>query len=97
MSADYSDRKCNFITNEVILRLKIFSFKKKEFKLNEPRVSIDGSELPNARLLACNLHADKHDIEPKVSHLFMQWGQLVNHDITSLSITHEEDPDQSVS
>ena len=26
----------------------------------------------------------------------MQWGQLVNHDITSLSITREDDPDQSI-
>jgi len=67
-----------------------------EFKLNDPRVSIDGSELPNARALACNLNADKHEIEERVSHLFMQWGQLVNHDITSLSITREDDPDQSI-
>ena len=64
--------------------------------MNDPRVSIDGSELPNARALACNLNADKHEIEERVSHLFMQWGQLVNHDITSLSITREDDPDQSV-
>ncbi len=28
--------------------------------------------------------------------MFMQWGQLVNHDITSLSITREDDPDQSI-
>lgn len=67
-----------------------------QFKLNEPRSSSDGSELPNARLLACALNGDFHDIEPSVSHMLMQWGQLVNHDVTSLSITREDDPDQSI-
>lgn len=67
-----------------------------QFKLNDPRHSIDGSELPNPYLLACALSNDHHDIEPFVSHMLMQWGQLVNHDVTSLSITREDDPDQSV-
>lgn len=67
-----------------------------QFKLNEPRAATDGSELPNARLLSCALNIDKHDIEPAVSHILMQWGQFVNHDITSLSITREDDPDQSI-
>lgn len=66
------------------------------FKLNEPRAASDGSELPNGRQLACALNGDFHDIEPSVSHLLMQWGQLVNHDVTSLSITREDDPDQSI-
>jgi peroxidase len=67
-----------------------------QFKLNEPRASKDGSPLPNPRLLACALNPDKHEIEAHVTHLFMQWGQLINHDITSLSITREDDPDQSI-
>lgn len=67
-----------------------------QFKLNEPRMAQDGSELPNPRLVACALNPDKHEIEPDVTHLFMQWGQLVNHDITSLSITREDDPDKSI-
>lgn len=66
-----------------------------QFKLNEPRESIDGSKLPNPYLLSCAINGDFHDIEPSVSHMLMQWGQLVNHDITSLSITREDDPDQS--
>jgi len=66
------------------------------FKLNEPRAASDGSELPNARLLSCALGGDFHDIEKSVTHMLMQWGQLVNHDITSLSITREDDPDQSI-
>ena len=64
--------------------------------MNDPRKATDGSELPNARILACALNGDFHDIEPFITHIFMQWGQLVNHDITSLSITREDDPDQSV-
>lgn len=67
-----------------------------QFKLNEPRASVDGSELPNPRLLSCALNGDMHEIEPSVSHMLMQWGQLINHDITSLSITREDDVDQTV-
>lgn len=67
-----------------------------EFKLNEPRASVDGSELPNPRLLSCALNGDMHEIEPSVSHMLMQWGQLINHDITSLSISREDDVDQTV-
>jgi len=67
-----------------------------QFKLNEPRAASDGSELPNPRELVCALMPDRHEIESSVTHMFMQWGQLVNHDITSLSITREDDPDQSI-
>jgi len=67
-----------------------------QFKLNDPRVSVDGSELPNARDLACNLHEDSEDIEPFISHIFMQWGQLINHDITSISSSRDDDPDKTV-
>jgi len=67
-----------------------------DFKLNDPRAASDGSELPNARLLSCALGGDFHDIEKSVTHMLMQWGQLVNHDITSLSITLDDDPDQSI-
>jgi len=66
-----------------------------QFKLNEPRASRDGSDLPNPRELACNLHSDSEEIEPVISHMFMQWGQLVNHDITSISSQPHED-DKSV-
>jgi hypothetical protein len=54
--------------------------------INEPKVAHDGTELPNARDLACSLHSDSYQIEPFITNMFMQWGQLVNHDITSLSI-----------
>jgi hypothetical protein len=55
--------------------------------LNEPRRSADGTDLPNARDLACFLHDEAYEVEPFVTHMFMQWGQVINHDITSLAIT----------
>ncbi|CAF0816026.1 unnamed protein product [Brachionus calyciflorus] len=64
--------------------------------LSEPRVARDGSELPNARELSCGLHAEKYEIEPFVNHIFMQWGQWLNHDITSLSVSREEEKDLGI-
>lgn len=51
-----------------------------------PRMSVDGSELPNARDIACALNNDAYEIEKNLTHMFMQWGQFINHDMTSLSI-----------
>jgi len=64
-------------------------------KVNEPRASIDGSELPNARDISCTLHREAHEIEPFITHIFMQWGQIVSHDISSLSLTTDEERDIS--
>ncbi len=55
-------------------------------QLNEPRASIDGSPLPNPREVACALHSESHDIEEFITNMFMEWGQVINHDVTSLSI-----------
>lgn len=64
-------------------------------EVNEPRASIDGSELPNARDISCTLHREAHEIEPFITHIFMQWGQIVSHDISSLSLTTDEERDIS--
>ena len=61
--------------------------------ISEPRVSKDGSELPNARDLTCGLHSEKYEIEPFINHIFMQWGQWINHDITSFAVSTEEEQD----
>lgn len=63
--------------------------------LNEPRRSADGSELPNPRDLACGLHSEVYEVEPFVTNIFMQWGQTINHDMTSLSITMDEEEEIS--
>lgn len=59
-------------------------------------MSQDGSELPNARDLVCSLHSEAHEIEPFIAHMFMQWGQMINHDITSLSITTDDEANFSI-
>ncbi len=83
---DYADSKLfNFFTNYNFEPSFLFGFISLE--LNEPRRSADGSELPNPRDLACALHDETYDVEPFVTHMFMQWGQVINHDITSLAIT----------
>lgn len=60
-------------------------------KINEPRVSIDGTELPNVYELSCSVHREAHEIEPFITHIFMQWGQIVSHDISSLSLTTDDE------
>ena len=64
--------------------------------ISEPRVSIDGTELPNPRELTCGLHNEKYEIEPFVNHIFMQWGQWVNHDVTSLAVSKDEEKDLDI-
>lgn len=59
--------------------------------INEPRVSVDGSELPSPYILSCSLHREAHEIEPFVTHLFMQWGQIISHDVSSLSLTTDDE------
>jgi peroxidase len=52
--------------------------------------------LPNPRDLSCQLHTDTYEIDQNVTHMFMQWGQLINHDITSLSVTKPEERDLGI-
>jgi len=59
--------------------------------LSEPRRSVDGSELPNAQKVACSFMEEKYEYESFVSHMFMQWAQMKNHDITSLSLVFNEE------
>ena len=63
--------------------------------VSEPRASVDGGELPNARDIACALHTETYEIEPFVTNMFLQWSQMVNHDVTSLAIVMDDERDSS--
>ncbi|XP_075973144.1 salivary peroxidase/catechol oxidase-like [Anticarsia gemmatalis] len=53
--------------------------------LQAPRRSIFGSKLPSAREISSSIHEDKDAEAAGVTHLLMQWGQFVDHDVTSSS------------
>lgn len=57
---------------------------------------MDGNELPNPYDISCMLHRESHEIEPFVAHIFMQWGQIVSHDVSSLSLTTDDERNISV-
>ncbi|XP_014234958.1 peroxidase-like [Trichogramma pretiosum] len=47
------------------------------------RRSVTGAELPSARRLSDQLHEERDEPLSSVSHMLMQWGQFVDHDITA--------------
>lgn len=49
------------------------------------RRSIFGSKLPSAREISSNIHEDRNAETLGVTHLLMQWGQFLDHDVTSSS------------
>ncbi|CAH0578980.1 unnamed protein product [Chrysodeixis includens] len=53
--------------------------------LQAPRISIFGAKLPSAREISSAVHEDKNAETIGVTHLLMQWGQFVDHDVTSSS------------
>lgn len=53
--------------------------------LQAPRRSIFGSKLPSAREISSLIHEDKNVETTTITHLLMQWGQFIDHDITSSS------------
>ncbi|CAH0719647.1 unnamed protein product, partial [Brenthis ino] len=53
--------------------------------IQAPRKSVFGATLPSAREVSALIHEDKNAENPGITHLLMQWGQLVDHDITSSS------------
>lgn len=48
------------------------------------RRSILGSRLPSAREISSRIHRDKDQELHVVTLMFMQWGQFIDHDITSV-------------
>lgn len=53
--------------------------------IQAPRRSVLGSKLPSAREISALVHEDKNAENPGITHLLMQWGQFLDHDITSSS------------
>ncbi|CAH0751106.1 unnamed protein product [Diatraea saccharalis] len=53
--------------------------------LQAPRVSIFGTKLPSAREISALIHSSENAENSGITHLLMQWGQFLDHDITSSS------------
>ncbi|KAJ8730372.1 hypothetical protein PYW07_017410 [Mythimna separata] len=49
------------------------------------RRSVFGSKLPSAREISSTIHEDRNAETLGVTHLLMQWGQFLDHDVTSSS------------
>ncbi|KAJ2939225.1 hypothetical protein O0L34_g8537 [Tuta absoluta] len=53
--------------------------------IQAPRRSVNGFQLPSAREISALVHEDQHAENAGITHLLMQWGQFLDHDITSSS------------
>lgn len=53
--------------------------------LQAPRRSIFGTTLPSAREISALVHESQDVESPGITHLLMQWGQFLDHDVTSSS------------
>ncbi|XP_060802985.1 peroxidasin homolog [Amyelois transitella] len=55
--------------------------------IQAPRRSVFGGKLPSAREISSLVHESKNVESPGITHLLMQWGQFLDHDVTSSSQT----------
>ncbi|XP_014367794.2 uncharacterized protein LOC106718259 [Papilio machaon] len=53
--------------------------------IQAPRRSVFGSKLPSAREISSLVHEDQNVENHGITHLLMQWGQFLDHDVTSSS------------
>lgn len=50
--------------------------------LERVRTSVSGGPLPSARLVSTAIHADRDSDLTHITHMVMQWGQFLDHDLT---------------
>jgi hypothetical protein len=50
--------------------------------LERVRTSVSGGPLPSARLVSTAIHVDRHSDLTSITHMVMQWGQFLDHDLT---------------
>ncbi|XP_046358495.2 peroxidasin-like [Haliotis rufescens] len=64
-----------------------------------PRLAKSGKDLPNARLVSRVMHSDdtSQAEDAGVTHIVMQWGQFLDHDITLTPLQEAENADGSIS
>ncbi|GFX37375.1 chorion peroxidase [Trichonephila clavipes] len=60
--------------------------------IQEPRKSVDGSELPSARIVSFMMHHDVSEHHSHINILLVFWGQMVDHDMTlaAQTVDHEK-------
>jgi hypothetical protein len=55
--------------------------------IQEPRRTVTGDPLPNPRVLSSLIHRSLNAPSSKFSLMLMQWGQFLDHDVTSTAQT----------
>ena len=50
--------------------------------LERVRTSVSGGPLPSARLVSTVIHTDQDSDLTSITHMVMQWGQFLDHDLT---------------
>ncbi|KAF8791141.1 peroxidase-like isoform X1 [Argiope bruennichi] len=60
--------------------------------IQEPRKSVDGSDLPSARIVSFMMHHDVSEHHSHINILLVFWGQMTDHDMTlaAQTVDHEK-------
>lgn len=50
--------------------------------ISEPKKSVDGGDLPSARIVSFMMHHDVSEHHSHINILLVFWGQMIDHDMT---------------